>query len=127
MDRTSVLLMMSAGRLVVFLLALRLALGPLLPFPPSQNFTNSVFWERTSEPERPWVPRARASDARRISGHITGTPGTPGTLEVASSVHTGLRFSEGRITLTPHGGPSMTLKAGDSLALHPGFSGNPLP
>jgi uncharacterized cupin superfamily protein len=31
---------------------------------------------------------------------------------------------QGWITLTPHGGPSMTLKAGDSLVLDPGFTGN---
>lgn len=152
MDRSSVILILSVGGLVVFLLVMRLALGPFFSFPVSP-----ILSERTTEPERAWVPRAHGALARlpvpprvsdelagwswrsvdrdpvmtvriedqspdgRISGHITGTPGT---LEVACKLRTSLRLMQGWITLTPHGGPSMTLKAGDSLVLHPGFTGD---
>jgi uncharacterized cupin superfamily protein len=63
----------------------------------------------------------RSADGRSIKGYIFGSPGT---LEVSCSLRTGLSLIDGWITLTPHGAESMTLRAGDSLLLHPGFSGN---
>lgn len=64
---------------------------------------------------------ARSDDGRRISGHLTGTPGT---LHVTCGVRTDLRIAEGWISLKPDGGPGMSLRAGDSIILHPGFSGD---
>ena len=158
MDKTNVMLTVAGGGLVVFLVLLRWAVGPLLPrLNPSRDPMLSAYWTLYSDPEKPWVGRARnalaklppasrisgelegwswrpvdrdpamtvriderSSDGRRIRGYIVGTPGM---LAVVCSASTDFRLVEGWITLTPDGSPAMTLRAGDSLVIHPGFSG----
>ena len=158
MDHPYVRLMQVGAGLLVFIGLLRWAWGPL-PWgqSPSRNPMNSAFWNLHSDPEKPWVARARRAlarmpppprlsgqlegwswrpverdpsmtvhvdehslDGRRISGHITGTPGV---LDVACNLRTDLMLVDGWITLTPEGSPPMTLRKGDSLVLHPGFRG----
>lgn len=158
MDNNNLMLVVAGGGLFVFLTLLRWAVGPLLPRrDPTRDPMLSAYWNLYTDPEKPWVGRARtalaklpppprlsgelegwswqpvdrdpamtvriddrSSDGRRISGYIIGTAGT---LAVACSASTDLRIVDGWITLTPDGSPSMTLKAGDSLVLHPGFRG----
>lgn len=159
MSDSHVMFISAFAGLIVFFVLLHLALGPLLPSPPQWVISlASVFWNLHSQPEKPWVRRARmalarlpsrprnsgelegwswravegdpvmtvrieehASDGRRVTGYVTGTPGT---LAVVCRARTGFKLVSGWITLTPEGGSPMTLKAGDSLILHPGFCGS---
>lgn len=100
----------------------RLALARLPPPPPPSNELPGWSWRPVDrEPAMTVRVDDRSSDGRRISGCIIGTPGT---LAVTCSARTELRLVQGWITLTPDGSAAMTLRPGDSLLLHPGFSGS---
>lgn len=97
------------------------ALGNLPPPPRRLNTLEGWSWRVIErDPSMTVGVHERSPDGKRLEGYIIGTPGT---LQVSCRARTRLKLLEGWITLATEDSPPVTLRAGDSLVIDPGFRG----
>lgn len=98
------------------------ALGSLRPPPRKFGTLEGWTWRPIErDPNMTVRVRDRSPDGRRLEGYIIGTPGT---LQASCRVPTRLKLIDGWMTLTGPDSTPVTLRAGDSLVIEPGFHGS---